>query len=291
MEQSVLDKIPRTAQTNYFYNGWANGAIGSIADHSGKCIYRFHKAYYDVNGHLAVESENDDDAPVVAIGIVAYWLHYRQNDNRFANLFGPEVKSIPQIFHDYTADRLRAYKKHHEQDPSSWRSDLERDFYLHHIIPSERRLIKQSEALFEYISPDDQQLVRDVMKEYILYLQDKRDTYQSPVVKPKPKKAPEPVRVVEIDKIGFHFKRDFDKITHLPTLKSLLEQPDSDKNLARVALLIYESQWFLSKDYNTFSKWYKDFCRFVGCKFHSSYEPSKLKPIDENLKNKYYFLL
>ena len=291
MEKSVLDKIPRAAQTNYFYNGWANGAFGSIADHSGKCIYRFHKAYYDVNGHVAVESENDDDAPVVAVGLVAYWLHFRQNDNRAASLFGPEVKSISQIYHDYTAERLRAYKKYHEQKPSSWRSDLERDFYMHHIIPSERRLIKQSEALFEYITPDDRQLVSDVMKEYILFLQDRRNTYQTPEIKSKREKKVEPVRVVEIDKIISHFKLTFDKKTHSSTLKMFLEQPDSDKNLARVALLIYESQWFISTDYKTFSKWYKDFCRIVGCTFHSSYEPNKLKPIDEDLKNKYYFLL
>ncbi len=291
MEQSVLDKISRAANTNYFYDGWANGTIGSISDHTGKCIYRFHQAERDINGHLHVLSNNDEDAPVVAVGIVAYWLHFRQNNNRLASLFGPDIKSIPQIFQDYTADRLRAYKKHHEQTPSCWRSDFERDFYTHHIIPSERRLIKQSEALFEYITPDDRQLVRDVMREYILYLQQIRDTYQPPIPKPKHEKKIEIVRTVNIDNILIHLKRSFDKQTYSSTLKSLLEQNQSDKELARAALLIYDSHYFLSNDYSAFAKWYKDFCRFVGCEFHSSYEPGKLKPIHEDLKNKYYFLL
>ena len=131
----------------------------------------------------------------------------------------------------------------------------------------------------------------DVMREYILYLQQIRDTYQPPIPKPKYEKKIEIVRTVNIDNILIHLKRSFDKQTYSSTLKSLLEQNQSDKELARVALLIYDSQYFLSNDYSAFAQWYKDFCRFVGCEFHSSYEPSKLKPIHEDLKNKYYFLL
>lgn len=292
MEQSVLDKISQATNYNYFYDGWANGTLGCIVDHSGKCIYRFHQAERDINGNLHALSNNDEDAPVVAVGIVAYWLHFRQNNNRLASLFGPDAKSIPQIFQDYTADRLRAYKKHHEQTPSCWRSDFERDFYTHHIIPSERRLIKQSEALFEYITPDDRQLVRDVMKEYILYLQNIQKKYMPDTQKPKSTKQPKPIRQVNIDKISPHLKRDFDKNTYLPILKTLLEEPQSDKELARVALLIYKSKYFLSNDYSTFSKWYQDYCNIVGCKYHASYEPNTLrKSITEELKQKYYFLL
>ena len=236
-------------------------------------------------------TKNDEDAPIVAVGIVAYWLHYRKNPNRRTNIFGgPEPKSIYEIFKDYTADRLRAYKKEKEQSPSSWRSDLECDFYMHHIIPSEQRLIKQSEALFEYITPDDQQLVRDVMKEYILYLQAKRETYMPAVADSKKEKKDEVVRNVDINKIGMHFKCGFDKQTHLPTMKMFLEQPNTDKDLARVALLIYESKWFLSNDYRTFSKWYRDFCKIVGCKYHKDYAPSALKPIPDTLQRNYYFL-
>lgn len=108
--------------------------------------------------------------------------------------------------------------------------------------------------------------------------------------KPKRKKKPEKVRKVDIETIGNHFRREFDKTTHLLTLKLFLEQPQSDKELARVALLIYKSQWFISGDYAVFSEWYKDFCRLVGCDSHESYEPNKLTPSEE-LKNKYYFLL
>ena len=284
---SLLDYVEKAANSDYFYDGWANGAIGSISDHTGKCIYRFFKVVYDEKGKIISQTKNDDDAPIVAVGIVAYWLHFRETSNRLTAVFGPKSKSILEIFRDYTADRLNAYKKVCEQKPSSWRSDLERDFYVHHIIPSERKLIKQSEALFEYITPEDQQLVRDVMKEYLMFLQEVRKTYMPPATNTKSVVS---VREVDIDKIGMHFKRDFDKKTYLPFLKTFLEQPETDKNLARMALVIYESKFFLSNDYTTFSKWYKDFCLIVGCKHHDSYAPSALKPFSDELKNRLYFL-
>lgn len=291
MEQSVLDTIPKAAQTNYISDGWANNEIGCISDCNGDCIYRFIRAYRDENGNMRLETPNDNDAPVVAVGIVSYWLHYRQNNNRSATLFGPKAKSMAQIFQDYTDIRLRDYRKKHEQDPSSWRSDIEKDFYLHFIIPNERKLNKQSEALFEYITPDDRQVVRDVMKEYILYLQEQRERYLPDMQKPKDAKQHKPERKVNIDEIGKHFKIGFDKKTYLPILKTLLETSQSDKDLAKVALLIYDSKYFLSNDYRTFSKWYRNYCKYVGCEFHSSYEPSKLRPIDRELKKRYYFLM
>lgn len=290
MEQfgSLLDNIPQ--RNHDYYDDWANGARGSISDRNASFTYRFHKR--DTwNKHIIGEVvlTEDEGAPIVAVGIVAYWLHYRKNPNLLA-AWNIKQKTIPEIYKDYTEFRLNEYLQIYEQKPSCWRNDPRRDFFTHYIIPYEKRLIKQSEALLEYITPEDQQLVRDVMKEYIHYLQQIRDTYQPSILKPKQEKKPEEVRVVDIETIGNHFKRGFDKTTHLPTLKLFLEQPQSDKELARVALFIYNSQWFISGDYAVFSEWYKDFCRLVGCKFHESYEPNKLTPSEE-LKNKYYFLL
>ncbi len=291
-EDSLLNNIPQ--RTQEYYSIWANGAKGSISDRKATFTYRFHNRetwYKDVID--IVDLTEDEDAPIVAAGIVAYWLHFRKNPNRLA-AWNIKQKTIPEIYKDYTAFRLDEYLQNCEQKPSCWRSDSERDFFTHYIIPNEKRLIKQSEALLEYITPEDQQLVRDVMKEYILYLQQIRDTYRPSIPKSKPGKKsgekPGKVRVVNIETIGNHFKRGFDKKTHLPTLKLLLEQSQSDKELARVASLIYNSQWFISGDYKRFSEWYKDFCRFVGCDYHETYEPNKLTPSEE-LKNKYYFLL
>jgi hypothetical protein len=292
--ESLLDHIVQAVHLDAPIEGWANGAMGTITDHQGNLEYRFFEAIKNEKGHLELIKKEDKDAPLVAVGIVAYWLHCRKSQNPFMRLEFSNLaksiyttKSILEIYRDYTVGRLFEYKKVCEQKPSSWRSDLERDFYVHHIIPSERKLIKQSEALFEYITPEDQQLVRDVMKEYLIFLQEVRKTYMPPATNTKSVVS---VREVDIDKIGMHFKRDFDKKTYLPFLKTFLEQPETDKNLARMALVIYESKFFLSNDYTTFSKWYKDFCLIVGCKHHDSYAPSALKPFSDELKNRLYFL-
>ena len=289
MEKSLLDYIP---QRNHDYTyKWANGAIGSISDRKLSLTYRFHIGDMGDKDQLGmVILQKDDDAPIVAAGIVAYWLHFRENPNRLA-AYGTIHKTISEIFRDYTDDQLTNYRKKQEQVPSSWRSDYEKDFYLHFIIPNERKLNKQSEALFEYITPDDRQVVRDVMKEYILYLQEQRERYLPDMQKPKDAKQHKPERKVNIDEIGKHIKIGFDKKTYLPILKTLLETSQSDKDLAKVALLIYDSKYFLSNDYRTFSKWYRDYCKHVGCEFHSSYEPSKLRPIDRELEKRYYFLM
>ena len=298
----LLDKIPQESQLYYYFRGcWANGKEGSITDSNGHGVFRFFPLIKDDKGNridAEIDFDDYDTNPVVATGIIGYWLHFRKNNDRLASYTTwtkeDKRKDTLKIFNEYTEDKLEQYIEREQYSPSSWRRDLEKEFYTDFIIRNEKRLIKQSEALFEYITPKDQQLVRDIMKEYILYLQQKRDTYQPSIPKPKPEKKPEKrpekVREVNIETIGNHFKRGFDKITHLPTLKLLLEQPQSDKELARVALLIYNSQWFISGDYKGFSEWYKDFCRLVKCNYHKSYEPSKLTPSEE-LKNKYYFLL
>lgn len=109
---------------------------------------------------------------------------------------------------------------------------------------------------------------------------------------PKPSLKVEKQRVVDIEKLSSNFKvRGFDKKTHMPVLKSNLEHKQSDKDLARVALMIYESKYFSKQSYSTFSKWYKDFCVIVDCTFHESYEPHALRPIPDSLKAQYYFLI
>lgn len=295
---SLLDNIPQPSHLYTYLARWANGKEGSITDSNGQGIYRFFPMKRDDNGNRIdepIDFKDYETNPIVAIGIIGYWLHYRKNKNRLASYTtwtkDDKHKNMHQIFADYTEDKLKQYAERENDAPDSWRRDLEQEFYTKFIIHNEKPLNKQSEALFEYITPDDRQMVKDVMKEYMHYLQDKKKKYLPDTPKPRTKRQPAPARKVDIDKIGEHFKLGFDKNTHLPILKTLLETSQSDKDLAKVALLIYDSKYFLSNDYRTFSKWYRDYCKHVGCEFHSSYEPSKLRPIDRELEKRYYFLM
>lgn len=65
----------------------------------------------------------------------------------------------------------------------------------------------------------------------------------------------------------------------------------SDKNFARIALLIYNSDCLL-RDLkpNTFSGWYKLFCDTVGCRYNKNYKKSNLD-ITDAFKNRFFYLL
>ena len=286
--ECLIDNIPQRAF--YYQACWANGKVGSISDIKSDNVYRFYEAVETEHGLVRKSEEDDDKAdPIVAVGIVAYWLHYRVNPNRSMIFVNVTNKSITQMFEDYTARKLKQYDKQREQDPSSWRSDIRRDFYAHYIMREEKKLNKQSEALFEYITPKDRELVKEVMKEYIHFLQKECEQY-IPKHKQQVNKGNND-RHVNTEKLGKHFKRTFDKQTFLPIMKTLLEAPQSDKDLARVALLIHKSKYFIVDEYKYFSDWYKLFCSYVGCQYHKDYAPSALKPFTKEMENKYYFLL
>lgn len=69
-----------------------------------------------------------------------------------------------------------------------------------------------------------------------------------------------------------------------------LEQKWSDKDLAKIALLIYNNRKLMSATRpNTFKAWYEKFCGLVGCKYHKDYKPSILKP-DDKLRRVFYYL-
>lgn len=178
--RSLLDKIPQSSHFYYYHNEWANGRDGTITDSNGYCVYRFFESVRNPDGSLRdVERDYEDyeKYPIVATGFIGYWLHYRDCKNPIASLMGPakkNPKNYLQQFVDYTNDKLGQYISREEKKPSSWRRDLKREFYTEFIIPNEMLLNKQTEALFEYITPEDCQIVKEVMSEYIAYLKKSR---------------------------------------------------------------------------------------------------------------------
>ena len=83
---------------------------------------------------------------------------------------------------------------------------------------------------------------------------------------------------------------NYSKSLLLEKLVTQLSVARSEKDMARIALLIFESPVFID-DYNRkFRFWYRDFCKIVGCKYHESYHPSALKPISERLQAEFDFL-
>lgn len=183
---TLLDNIPQTSHTYLYLERWANGKEGSITDSNGHGIYRFFPMKRDANGNRIDEQTNFDDYetnPIVATGIIGYWLHFRKNRNRLASYTTwtkeDERKDTLKIFTDYTVDKLNQYIEREQDAPDSWRRNLTREFYTEFIIQNEKPLNKQNEALMEYITPSDRQMVRDVMAEYMLFLEEKRRQFKT----------------------------------------------------------------------------------------------------------------
>ena len=171
MEESVIGKISAN-NIRYYYEGWRNGKHGSICQKDG--IYRFVEMARGKSGMVDDVNRNEEDNPIVAKGIVAYWLQFNSRmDTVIKRLtkYNCEIpKDIREQFENYTQIRFEQFKREHRDDPNTLDWDWDREFYANVIIPHEMAFNKLSEALFDYISDSDIALVRAVMNNYIKYL-------------------------------------------------------------------------------------------------------------------------
>lgn len=170
MEKSVLNYISAT-EMRFYYEGWRNGKHGSICQTNG--IYRFVEMARGKSGILDDVNRKEDN-PIVAKGIVSYWLQFNSRMdiviNRLTKYNCEIPKDIREQFDNYTQIRFEQFRREHRDDPKTWDWDWEYEFYVNTIIPHEIAFNKESEALFDYISDSDIELVKAVMKNYIKYL-------------------------------------------------------------------------------------------------------------------------
>ena len=175
MEPSVLSMISSN-NIEFYYEGWRNGKSGAISQENG--IYRFIEQARNKSGILYRVHYKTEENPIVAIGIVAYWLQFNSRmDTVIKRLtkYNCEIpKDIREQFDNYTQIRFEQFRKEYRDDPNTWDWDWEKEFYSNAIIPHEIAFNKQSEALFDYISDSDIVLVRRVMNSYIKYLKKTR---------------------------------------------------------------------------------------------------------------------
>ena len=68
----------------------------------------------------------------------------------------------------------------HKYDDNAWERDLQKEFICQHHIPSEKNLIKESEALFAYITESDQKKLMSVSSNYLKFARAKRKELYPP---------------------------------------------------------------------------------------------------------------
>lgn len=179
MTQKVLDQI--SLQIHIYTDAWANGKTGAISDERCEGVFRFFETRNVVeekNGQKYVVEkclvhENIEENPIVAIGIVACWLSFRNNPNRFASLTVKKTwshKCIKELFDKYTQMRYDRFRDMHKDNPETWKWDWDYEFYAKYIVPNELKLNDMTKALLAFLPEEEQKEVRAVMDNYIEYL-------------------------------------------------------------------------------------------------------------------------
>ena len=170
MTDTLLDKISKSSNSTIITDTWLTGQTGEIVDIKGDCVFRFIDFVID-NGelrHKHMTEESKLACPIVATGLVGFWLHRKEDIG------------IKDIFETYFKLRLEQYVNTHKYDDDAWNRDLQKEFICQHHIPSEKKLIKASEALFAYITESDQKKVISISSNYLKFARARRKELYPP---------------------------------------------------------------------------------------------------------------
>jgi hypothetical protein len=163
MTETLLNRISKYPNNTIISDAWITGQTGEIVDLQGNCEFRFID-YIDSpelrQKHTTIE--NKLACPIIACGLVGYWLHKKDSEGTRA------------IFEGYYELCLKEYEKAHEKDDDAWERDLKKEFVCRYHIISEKKRIQSSEALFAYITESDKKKVKGITDNYLRFARAKR---------------------------------------------------------------------------------------------------------------------
>lgn len=125
MIDTLLDKISKSSNNTIITDTWLTGQTGEIVDIKGDYVFRF--IDFIDNGELRHKHTTEESkltCPVVATGLVGFWLHHKDDIG------------IKDIFEAYFKLRLEQYVSTHKYDDNAWERDLQKEFICQHHIPS-----------------------------------------------------------------------------------------------------------------------------------------------------------
>lgn len=152
MVENYLDDIYKPG-VNHCFRLWANGKYGSIYDLENNCILRFIEVP-DGTHYKYKEEDWKQKSPILASGIVVWWLLYRRS------------KSVLDIYESYCQMRMAQYKARREKDADSWKCDIEDEFFNKEWLDIERKCVYESQALFGFVSEQDGKEIQDIINNY-----------------------------------------------------------------------------------------------------------------------------
>jgi predicted nucleotide-binding protein len=183
--KSGVQKVPiydeHSKQSRSEKKRWENGKIGYFDDPDNNCLYRFielverdgklgdpiyseydkeNKNWYSTEkGRGCYYKQNARRLPVLASGFVGWLIKHWGTDTQ-------------AIYSGYLQVRLDQYKTEHKNDADVFKRDLEREFYDQYRT-QEEQWVKQSEAIFEFISKPEENQIKEYVKYYFDYVSQK----------------------------------------------------------------------------------------------------------------------
>jgi len=136
-------------------NHWANAKAGQFRDFDNNCLYRFCETDENLYHYLQEEDEQRN-LPVLACGFVAWLIKHWGNDTQ-------------TIYSGYLQAKLNQYKAEHKNDVDVFKRDLEREFYNQYRA-KEEQYVKQSEAIFDFISEPEVNEIKNYVQYYFDYV-------------------------------------------------------------------------------------------------------------------------
>lgn len=152
MVENYLDDIYKPG-VNHCFRLWANGKYGSIYDLENNCVLRFIEVP-DGTHYKYKEEDWKQKSPILASGIVVWWLLYRRS------------RSVLDIYESYCQMRMAQYKARREKDADSWKCDIEDEFFNKEWLDIERKCVYESQALFGFVSEQDGKEIQDIINNY-----------------------------------------------------------------------------------------------------------------------------
>ena len=154
-----------------FITRWANGEVGAIVKLNYNNVLYFvdymynpgHGDIFDDIRQIHKIGEEEKACPIVASGIIAYWLIERQDD-----------KSISQIFEEYYKMEENKYIEENKKSLDAWKRDLKLEFCKKHL-EQEQNMIKMSEKIFPYLDSKSIDLIKSLAENYLEYIQSQDD--------------------------------------------------------------------------------------------------------------------
>jgi hypothetical protein len=130
---------------------WVNGKIGKFTFDNTRFEYRFLEGMRDYQDKDEILQQ-----PVLSCGFVAWLIKHWGEDT-------------PAIYSGYLQAKLNDYKAEHKKDADVLNRNLEREFYDQYRS-EEEQWVKQSEAIFDFISEPEVNKIKEYVKYYFKHV-------------------------------------------------------------------------------------------------------------------------